>query len=89
MPTMHVIVSGKVQGVFYRANAKKKADALEIKGWVKNNRDGSVELMITGSPDKVEKMLAWCKKGPEGAIVSEVKAQTVDEKPFSCFLILR
>ena len=74
MPTMraHVYVHGRVQGVFFRATTRDKAIALGVKGWVKNCLDGSVEAVFEGEKDAVEKMINWCKKGPEGAFVNHI-----------------
>jgi len=60
----HVFVSGKVQGVFYRENTRKKAEKLEVSGWVKNLRDGRVEAVFEGSKPYVEEMVNWARKGP-------------------------
>jgi len=60
----HVFVLGKVQGVFFRENTKKKADNLGVLGWVKNLSDSRVEAVFEGEKDKVEKMVEWSKRGP-------------------------
>jgi acylphosphatase len=70
---IHVFVSGRVQGVFYRQGAKKKADNLGVFGWIKNLEDGSVEAIIEGGEESVEKMLQWAKKGTFAADVREIK----------------
>ena len=72
METVHLIISGKVQGVFYRASAKKKAHELNIYGWIKNSREGKVEAMISGEEEAVHLFVEWCKSGPERAVVTEV-----------------
>jgi len=69
----HVFISGRVQGVFFRANARREALRLGVKGWVRNLRDGRVEAVIEGEEDKVKMMVEWCKRGPPGAIVSKVE----------------
>jgi acylphosphatase len=69
----HVFVSGRVQGVFFRANARREALRLGVKGWVRNLHDGRVEAVIEGEEDKVKMMVEWCKRGPPGAIVSKVE----------------
>lgn len=89
MPTVHIIIKGKVQGVFYRATAKKTADELGLKGWVKNKDDGAVELLISGPQESINKMVTWCKAGPKGAAVSSVQATPVNEEMFSAFSIIR
>ena len=60
----HIFVSGKVQGVFYRENTRKKAEKLGVTGWVKNLRDGRVEAVFEGDKKKVEEMVNWARKGP-------------------------
>ncbi len=67
-----VIVSGHVQGVFYRASAQRQANALGLKGWVRNLPDGRVEAVFEGEPAAVERMLAWCRIGPPNAYVTDV-----------------
>ena len=61
---VHIFVSGRVQGVFFRLAAKKKADKLGLTGWVKNLADGKVEAVFEGDKDKIEEMLQWAKRGP-------------------------
>ena len=60
----HLFVSGRVQGVFFRDNALKRAKSLGVTGWVKNLFDGRVELILEGEKEKVEEMIQWAKKGP-------------------------
>jgi acylphosphatase len=69
----HVFISGRVQGVFFRANARREALRLGVKGWIRNLYDGRVEAVIEGEEDKVKMMVEWCKRGPPGAIVSKVE----------------
>ena len=76
---MHLWISGKVQGVFFRANTLQKANILGLKGWVRNLDDGRVELVVEGPKDKVEKLVEWCQHGPEGAEVENVKQK---EEPY-------
>jgi len=68
----HIIVDGRVQGVFFRATARDVARRLGVTGWVKNRWDGKVELVVEGEKKAVEKMLRWCHKGPSGAVVTNV-----------------
>ncbi|MDO8140968.1 MAG: acylphosphatase [Candidatus Brocadiales bacterium] len=74
MPTTraHVYVHGRVQGVFFRATTRDMAQTIDVKGWVKNCSDGSVEAVFEGEKDAVEKIVNWCKKGPEGAFVNHI-----------------
>lgn len=68
----HIFVSGFVQGVFFRAETREKAQELNIKGWVKNTKDGRVEAVFEGERDRVEKIIAWAKRGPSPAVVKKV-----------------
>lgn len=68
----HVIVSGIVQGVYFRANAREEAKKLSINGWVRNKHDGTVEIVAEGDTEKIERLIGWCHKGPPGAIVRDV-----------------
>ncbi|MEQ9426114.1 MAG: acylphosphatase [Cyclobacteriaceae bacterium] len=73
-----VRVTGRVQGVFYRASTKTKAQTLGLKGWVKNEQDGSVKMQIEGDEDKINQMIDWCHQGPSQASVDKV--EVVDEE---------
>ena len=68
----HAIISGRVQGVFFRVETKRAADGFGVSGWVRNRRDGTVEALIEGDRDRVEALLEWCKEGPPHAQVSDV-----------------
>ena len=69
----HIFVSGKVQGVFFRQKTRQQAENLGVKGWVKNLDDGKVEAVFEGEKEEVETLVAFCKKGPKGAIVKGFK----------------
>ena len=69
-------VEGRVQGVFYRASAAERAQALGLDGWVRNREDGCVELVVAGEADAVETLTAWLWQGPPAARVTAV---TVEE----------
>jgi acylphosphatase len=75
---VHVSIIGSVQGVFFRATCARRAADLRLAGWVRNAADGSVEAAFEGSDDAIEAMLAWCREGPAGARVEEVR---VSEEP--------
>lgn len=75
--TVHFLVTGRVQGVGYRAFVEREALHLGLRGWVRNRRDGSVEAVLQGSPEAVEHMLALCRKGPPASRVDGV--ETVGE----------
>jgi len=71
----HVIISGRVQGVAFRADTRWAAQRIGVFGWVRNRRDGSVEAVIEGEKPRVEEMLAWCRKGSALARVDDVKIE--------------
>lgn len=66
------VISGMVQGVFFRAHTQEKARELGLVGWVKNRPDGSVEAVFEGTPGQVEAMIKWCHEGPSTARISKV-----------------
>jgi acylphosphatase len=74
MKRMHVFVSGRVQGVFFRARTRETAQSLKLTGWVRNLYDGRVEAVFEGKDEDIEAMMEWCKKGPPYAIVKQVDA---------------
>ncbi|ODS32645.1 MAG: acylphosphatase [Candidatus Scalindua rubra] len=79
---LHVLIEGRVQGVFFRANTREEACLLGLTGWVRNCFDGRVEAVFEGERNKVEEVLKWCKKGPPGALVRNVEVnweQATDE----------
>ena len=80
MKRMHVIISGRVQGVFFRAYTRETAAALNLTGWVRNLPDGRVETVFEGEDTNVQSLLEWCKKGPPHAIVKQVDTA---EEPWS------
>ncbi len=71
----HVFVSGMVQGVFFRANTKDRAESLGLSGWVRNTPDGKVEAVFEGEREKIETVLDFCKTGPSGAVVKDVSVE--------------
>jgi acylphosphatase len=74
MARAHLFISGRVQGVGFRASTEVEAERLGgIVGWVKNLADGRVEAVIQGPKDKVEALVRWCHKGPAAAIVEKVE----------------
>ncbi|HEX6844183.1 MAG TPA: acylphosphatase [Actinomycetota bacterium] len=75
----HVVVRGRVQGVWFRVTCAREAEARHVAGWVRNREDGDVEAVFEGQPEDVESMLAWCRRGPSGARIDEVVA--VEEDP--------
>ncbi len=89
MPTVHLIVKGKVQGVFYRATAKKIADENNIVGWVQNMEDGNVEILATAPDEALQTFIEWCYQGPRMAKVTEIKKENKEEQPFNEFMVKR
>ena len=90
MKTVHLEITGKVQGVFFRAKAKEVAKIHKISGWIRNTDDDKVEALITGMDDDVEKFILWCKHGPEKAKVKDVVITYKNEiKIFDTFEVIR
>jgi acylphosphatase len=75
----HVFVSGMVQGVFFRYEARERARTRGLAGWVRNLPDGRVEAVFEGPEPDVEAMVEWCSTGPRGATVTDVEA--IEEDP--------
>ena len=73
MRRVRVLISGRVQGVFFRGSTKHKSDSIGLFGWVKNNLDGTVEAVFEGEDEKIEQILKWCRRGPFFARVKDVK----------------
>ena len=89
LKTVSIIVTGKVQGVFYRQSAKEKAGELSITGEVKNLRDGNVQVIATGTQEQLAAFTDWCKKGPPHADVAGVEVIELPLKQFQHFTITR
>ncbi len=75
MKHINVTVSGRVQGVYFRATTKEVADTLGVTGFVKNQADGSVYLEAESNEDTLNKLLTWLKKGPAAARVDNLKVE--------------
>ncbi|HJQ93729.1 MAG TPA: acylphosphatase [Candidatus Thermoplasmatota archaeon] len=75
MKRIRVLVSGTVQGVWFRESTREEADRLGVAGWVRNLADGRVEAVFEGAALGVEAMAAWCHRGPKGAAVERVDAK--------------
>lgn len=74
-----VLVSGRVQDVFFRDSTRREAGRVAVAGWVRNLPDGRVEAVFEGGEDAVERMVAWCRDGPDSADVADIEAY--DEEP--------
>jgi acylphosphatase len=71
-----VVISGRVQGVYFRASARQVARAQGLSGWVRNRPDGAVEAVVEGEEAAVQAFIAWCRDGPPGADVTDIKVAT-------------
>jgi acylphosphatase len=73
-----VVVSGRVQGVFFRDTVRRRAEAAGVTGWIRNTPDGTVEAVFEGEPEAVEELVEFCRHGPSRAEVASVE---VEEEP--------
>ncbi|MHB1360646.1 MAG: acylphosphatase [Rhodocyclaceae bacterium] len=71
----HLIITGRVQGVWYRASMAREAERLGVTGWVRNRNDGSVEAMVAGSAEQVAAIMNWARRGPPAAQVEHVAVE--------------
>jgi acylphosphatase len=85
----NITISGKVQGVFYRASAKEKAIDLGIKGYVMNLENGNVYMEAEGYQNQLDELVKWCKKGPAIARVEAVDVVESDWIGYEDFLVLK
>ena len=76
----HLVISGRVQGVYYRESMRMEAERLGVAGWVRNRRDGAVEALLQGEADAVEALIRWARVGPPAARVTGVE---IDEVAFA------
>ena len=74
----HVIISGRVQGVFFRVETQRAAERSGVLGWVRNRPDGTVEAVFEGSQESVDAVLQWCQEGPNLAVVENVDVSWQD-----------
>lgn len=72
MVRVHLLISGRVQGVFYRGTCLEEAHARGLAGWVRNLADGRVEAVFEGPEEQVREMIRWCYRGPMGARVEDI-----------------
>ena len=71
----HLIITGRVQGVWYRASMAQEAERLGVTGWVRNRNDGSVEAMVAGNSEQVAAIMNWARRGPPAAQVEHVAVE--------------
>ena len=76
--TLHLVIHGRVQGVFFRQSMHNEARNLEISGWVRNRSNGTVEAVVQGAPTAVDAMVHWAQRGPELAHVERVDIGSTD-----------
>ena len=89
MPTLHLLIKGKVQGVFYRASAKEMANKLKLNGWIKNTTEGNVEATVNGSEESIEQFIDWCRKGLKNANVTDVLITPKPDDGLTGFQIIK
>lgn len=89
MPTIRVLIKGKVQGVYYRASAKEMAEETGVTGWVRNTEEGDVEALASGTAEQLQKFIDWCRIGPTHARVTNVIVNQEEEQVFEKFRITR
>jgi acylphosphatase len=89
MPTVHLLITGKVQGVFYRATAKKIATESGVTGWIKNTTNDAVECIATGDKESLQIFIDWCRKGPLNAVVKGVTIKPAADETFKAFSIVK
>ena len=88
MPAKHLLISGLVQGVFFRANSQKKAQELDLVGWIKNTKDSRVETIIQGDMAKVEEFIRWCQYDAPGKVTKIKERKIPMDDRFESFDIL-
>jgi acylphosphatase len=71
----HVLITGRVQGVYFRGNVKERAKSMGLIGWVRNLASGQVEAVFEGEEEDVRRMVTWCHKGPSAARVDDVNIE--------------
>ncbi|RMD83113.1 MAG: acylphosphatase [Candidatus Dadabacteria bacterium] len=84
---LHLFVSGRVQGVWYRGSMADRAASLGVAGWVRNLPDGRVEAVIEGPPEEVAKLVEWCRQGPPAARVEDVVVEEQEPEGLAGFRI--
>ena len=89
MKHINIKVTGKVQGVFFRASTKAVADQMGIKGFVKNEKDGSVYIEAEAEQFILDAFIDWCKEGPDKSVVENVEVADRDLKNFKNFEVIK
>ena len=86
--TLHLVIHGRVQGVFFRDSMRREAQRLAVAGWVRNRMDGAVEALVQGDAAAVDALVRWAQRGPQMASVERVEIAP-GEGEFSNFEIIR
>ena len=81
----NIVVSGRVQGVFFRDSARREAQRHGVTGWVRNRGDGAVEAHLEGDPDAVAQVVLWCREGPRSADVDDLSVTEGEPEGFEGF----
>lgn len=87
MVAAHLVISGRVQGVWYRASAREAALRFGVTGWVRNLPNGDVEAFAEGNRDDVERFIDWCRQGPPHARVDRVDVKWMEPERHAAFQI--
>ena len=87
MKRARVVVTGVVQGVFFRTETRDRARSLSVAGWIRNVPDGTVEAAFEGDDERVGSMVEWCRRGPSGAGVDDVEVKWVEPEGEAGFSI--
>jgi acylphosphatase len=82
-----VVVTGSVQGVFFRDTARRRAEAEGVAGWISNRSDGAVEAVFEGEPEAVEELVEFCRRGPSRAEVASVEVTEEEPEGLSGFQV--
>jgi acylphosphatase len=83
-----VVVHGLVQGVFFRETVRRQAKSAGVAGWIQNNPDGTVEAVLEGERDAVERVVATCRRGPRGARIERVEVTEEEPQGLSGFRVV-
>ncbi len=89
LSAVHLVVQGRVQGVWFRAGTQEQALQLGLCGWAKNCPDGTVEIHAEGNKETLEQFIRWCRKGPPAAQVTHLDVEWVAPQKLSAFEIRR
>ncbi len=82
-----VVITGEVQGVFFRDGARREARRHDVTGWVRNRADGAVEAVFEGEPDAVAALVLWCRDGPRHAQVDDLRVEQVEPGGLTGFAV--